>query len=314
MIVVWNQVKGQNLLEFLELWKSFQFFLHLLSEQLLMSHFCLQIQSYNFGEILLFFWLLPSKVNCHRDVINCLLDNGASVNKLNDEGLSALAACHVLFYTKHTWKDNIAENIPDENLFNCIQEDRQKGIYAHRNYRQSVSVGGGVLEPNTESEDAEKNSEDECLEFLIENETNEVKTNDQRTYRILEFSGRTVGDKDEKRGETEDNLNRTMRFKLQVDGKENRLVNTTNDHGTKRAVDGSIAYTKNEEMLAPFSGMLLCDKFGDKTSGQPNVIDPNLFSIMSVVSSTRQPSESADDVLSENSMDQSKQVLLAVQR
>ena len=313
-------MKGENFLEFLELWKSFQFFVHLLSEQLLVYHFCLvsnnrlQIQSYNFGEILLFFWLLPSKVNCHRDVINCLLDNGANVNKLNDEGLSALAACHVLFYTKHTWKDNIAENIPDENLFNCIQEDQQKGIYVHRNYRQSLSVGGVVLEPNTESEDAEKNSEDEYLEFLIENETNEVKTNDQRKYRILEFSGRTVGDKDEKRVETVDNLNRTMRFKLQVDGKENRLVNTTNDHGTKRAVDGSIAYTKNEEMLAPFSGVLLCDKFGDKTSGQPKVIDPNLFSIMSVVSSTRQPSESADDVLSENSMDQSKQVLLAVQR
>ena len=246
---------------------------------------------------------MPLKVNCHRDVINCLLDNGANVNKLNDEGLSALAACHVLFYTKHTWKDNIAENIPSENLFHCIQEDRQKGIYVHRNYRQSLSVGGVVLEPNTESEDAEKNSDDECLEFLIENETNKVKTNGERTYTILEFSDRTVGDKDEKRDETEDNLNKTMKFNL--DGNDNSLVNTTSDQGTKRAVGGSVA---------PFSGVPLCDKFGDKTSGQPNAVDPNLFSIMSVVSSTRQPSESADDLLSENSMDQSKQVLLAVQR
>lgn len=247
--------------------------------------------------------LLAASVNCHRDVINCLLDNGANVNKLNDEGLSALAACHVLFYTKHTWKDNIAENIPSENLFNCIQEDRQKGIYVHRNYRQSLSVGGVVLEPNTESEDAEKNSDDECLEFLIENETNKVKTNGERTYTILEFSDRTVGDKDEKRDETEDNLNKTMKFNL--DGNDNSLVNTNSDQGTKRAVGGSVA---------PFSGVPLCDKFGDKTSGQPNAVDPNLFSIMSVVSSTRQPSESADDLRSENSMDQSKQVLLAVQR
>ncbi|XP_028400088.1 ankyrin repeat and MYND domain-containing protein 1-like [Dendronephthya gigantea] len=76
--------------------------------------------------------LLAASVNCHKDVINCLLDYGADVNKLNYEGLSALAACHVLFYTKHTWKDNIGETLAEENLFNSVYWNAQNGTFVQR--------------------------------------------------------------------------------------------------------------------------------------------------------------------------------------
>ncbi|XP_061739860.1 ankyrin repeat and MYND domain-containing protein 1-like [Nerophis ophidion] len=42
--------------------------------------------------------LIAATVNCHNDVIQLLLDMGADIDKLNNEGMSALAVCHVLYY------------------------------------------------------------------------------------------------------------------------------------------------------------------------------------------------------------------------
>jgi hypothetical protein len=48
-------------------------------------------------------------VNWYRDIIDTLLDHGADVNKLNTEGMSALAACAVFFYPIDRFLYNIAE-------------------------------------------------------------------------------------------------------------------------------------------------------------------------------------------------------------
>ncbi len=92
-----------------------------------------------------FLFLLFSQVNCHIDVINCILDYGGNVNGLNEEGLSALAACHILLYTNQDFVDNIAENMPKENSFNSIEWDKQKGCFMHRNDRKAVLSMYGTL-------------------------------------------------------------------------------------------------------------------------------------------------------------------------
>ncbi|KAI5609871.1 ankyrin repeat and MYND domain-containing protein 1 [Silurus asotus] len=53
--------------------------------------------------------LIAATVNCHLDVINFLLDSGVDVNKLNYEGMSALAVCSVLYYPLHSLQETVAE-------------------------------------------------------------------------------------------------------------------------------------------------------------------------------------------------------------
>nr|XP_040039981.1 ankyrin repeat and MYND domain-containing protein 1 [Gasterosteus aculeatus aculeatus] len=46
--------------------------------------------------------LIAATVNCHNHVIHLLLDMGSDIDKLNCEGMSALAVCHVLYYPFHS--------------------------------------------------------------------------------------------------------------------------------------------------------------------------------------------------------------------
>ncbi|KAI3368518.1 hypothetical protein L3Q82_025526, partial [Scortum barcoo] len=53
--------------------------------------------------------LIAASVNCHNDVIHLLLDIGADIDKLNCEGMSALAVCHVLYYPFQSLHTSLTE-------------------------------------------------------------------------------------------------------------------------------------------------------------------------------------------------------------
>ncbi|XP_071403051.1 ankyrin repeat and MYND domain-containing protein 1 [Centroberyx affinis] len=61
--------------------------------------------------------LIAATVNCHNDVIHVLLDMGADIDKLNCEGMSALAVCHVLYYPIQSLHTTLAEKMPHKPLY-----------------------------------------------------------------------------------------------------------------------------------------------------------------------------------------------------
>jgi len=82
--------------------------------------------------------IMAAAINCHTEVMNLLLDHGANINQVTDEGLSVLLACHILLYTKENFVDNIAESITKENLYNAVEIDRKTGAVINRIERKMI--------------------------------------------------------------------------------------------------------------------------------------------------------------------------------
>uniref|UniRef100_H2ZD11 MYND-type domain-containing protein n=1 Tax=Ciona savignyi TaxID=51511 RepID=H2ZD11_CIOSA len=81
--------------------------------------------------------------NCHLDVVNILLDMGANINQVNDQGTSSLSACHVFYYPVDHFKTNLLDQIhakhPEYGVFEKPKTKKRESIK-----RRSSSISSKV--------------------------------------------------------------------------------------------------------------------------------------------------------------------------
>ncbi|KAI8772528.1 ankyrin repeat and MYND domain-containing protein 1 isoform X1 [Biomphalaria glabrata] len=86
--------------------------------------------------------LIGATVNWHLDVINILLNHGANVNKLNDEGCSAFSAGIIFYYPIEGFIYNIAEKAmkPVQEVQSVKRENQPKSILTNTRERRASKL------------------------------------------------------------------------------------------------------------------------------------------------------------------------------
>ncbi|KAG7242287.1 hypothetical protein INR49_023962 [Caranx melampygus] len=107
-------------------------------------------------------------VNCHNDVINLLLNMGVDIDKLNCEGMSALAVCHVIYYPFQSLHTTLAEPPVESQVSRspsaCGSSSQisQVGVSAETHYdrpQTTDQTAGGLMKHMSHHSQVSKDSE-----------------------------------------------------------------------------------------------------------------------------------------------------------
>ncbi|XP_029905656.1 ankyrin repeat and MYND domain-containing protein 1 isoform X2 [Myripristis murdjan] len=120
--------------------------------------------------------LIAATVNCHNDVIHLLLDRGADIDKLNCEGMSALAVCLVLYYPIQSLHTTVAEEIQLEPLPETLP------LKAQSTCGSSPDISAVDFSTDT----TRANSRPQSSDTALSNQTNQTPFSDQTTEELTE--------------------------------------------------------------------------------------------------------------------------------
>lgn len=83
--------------------------------------------------------LLGAAINCHTKIVNLLLDMGANIDHVNDEGVTALNACFLFYYPSDHFKENIAERYVNEHLLTKRNKNALQLLSGRENRKSNKS-------------------------------------------------------------------------------------------------------------------------------------------------------------------------------
>uniref|UniRef100_H2ZD10 MYND-type domain-containing protein n=1 Tax=Ciona savignyi TaxID=51511 RepID=H2ZD10_CIOSA len=109
--------------------------------------------------------IISAATNCHLDVVNILLDMGANINQVNDQGTSSLSACHVFYYPVDHFKTNLfLASVMTTSLLFIIQLTFRWLSWAVRSRsaekKPKKTKSSKVTEENSVTQDGSSSSDD----------------------------------------------------------------------------------------------------------------------------------------------------------
>ncbi|XP_075901578.1 ankyrin repeat and MYND domain-containing protein 1-like isoform X2 [Nelusetta ayraudi] len=147
--------------------------------------------------------LIAATVKCYNDMIHLLLDMGVDIDKLNDEGMSALAVCHVLYYPFQSLNSTFTEPPAINQILESLSTSKLDTDELASDNRPGTS--NGILNSKT-SQMPDQSVETECNKQEQKEKTTDLSNIENLQKEVSQQQGGAAESRSKKTAEKEDNI------------------------------------------------------------------------------------------------------------